>query len=109
MKKIFAFLFLLTFSFPAQAGVYAQQCPKIYLFHIPAGKQDQRLKGFLQNLCSCQENELLKAGVSDDELKAFVKNAGSEKLDPATIAVSPKINNIINSGAVKSKCGSFGN
>lgn len=106
-KVLLASLFLALPVDYAYSQSYADACVKMIGFHIPSAAMNDTVRKHLTEMCVCQERELRKRGVSDAELKAFTKNAGTAALDAETMRVAPKVNGILQSEEVKKNCGSL--
>ncbi|MEI7474766.1 MAG: hypothetical protein WCK67_08300 [bacterium] len=109
LKNIIKFCLVIavffTMSFASQAESYPDGCLKLYSSFIV--NNNPQLTNYIKKMCSCQQEELIKAGVSQSDLDAFVKNAGIGKLDNETIKVAPHINALIDSKTITKKCGSL--
>ena len=94
-------------SHEATASKYVAGCIKMHEFGMQPKDIKADVKKGLSVMCSCQESEILKSGISQDEINLFVKNAGTSKIDTDknTVATVVKINKIIQSNSVKGKCG----
>ena len=91
----------------AHAEGYAAGCFK-RVNALAIGGLPEALRANYVRICTCQERELRKRGISHKELEAFVREAGNTKrIEPDTAKVAPKINDIIHSEEVKRACGSL--
>lgn len=97
-----------------QAETYTSICVK---GHVDMIEQQvpttPEFRTYLNQVCSCQEKELLKAGLSQADFQIYSQEASDwvsgKKMEIAKIKVTPRINAINNSDPVKKKCGTVFN
>ena len=97
-----------------QAESYTQTCVKAHVDLIGGQvSTTPQFRTYLNTVCSCQEKELLKAGLSQTDFQIYSQEASDwvsgKKMETAKIKVTPRINAINNSEPVKKKCGTVFN
>lgn len=108
-RHLSVFLFISFFgvnAHPAHASDFVQGCMKAIEFNMMEKSKFGQIKERVQKVCTCQEKELLKAGLNEMQLSEFVSGAGTAAPQEESVSANIRIAAMMNGPDIQKVCGS---